>query len=182
MENSTEKKDSLWKLQDRLYEVENDIVEMDEEEFGLLVGDIRDKIDSIKYVLDTIELEAEKFASYKVEMAAREKRLKSCAERLKKYVALSLEKHDTKFELGTIWKAQIRESKSVSILANDPTTNDLLKYAKYDFIKTKMEWSKTAIKKELEKGNSDVQNLAEIRTNKSVIFSTVNKVKDSKNG
>jgi len=176
------KKPSLWQLQDRLLEFEEQI-NQDETELSEILGEIAGKVDNIKQMIDIFESEAERFKKYKDEMAARQKSLQNAADRLKSYVVASLEKHNTAFEKGNIWIVKLRESKRVETFA-EPEAKDMLRLSKGGIfcVKTKFEWDKTAIKEYFAQGQGDglLEEYAKIVTSKSINFSAVNAAKKEK--
>lgn len=172
----TEKNPSLWQLQDRLLEFE-EMINSSESDLTEILGEIAQKIDNIKQMIDVFEFEAERFKMYRDEMGARQKSLEKAAERLKGYVASSLERHGTTFERGNIWIAKLRENKRVETFC-DPEAKDMLKLAQAGIfcIKTNFTWDKTAIKEALNKegDNALISEYAKIVTSKSINFSAVN--------
>ena len=180
--DTKEKKPSLWQLQDRLLEYEEQI-NQDGIELSEILGEIAGKVDNIKQMIDVFESEAERFKRYKDEMAARQKSLQNAADRLKSYVIASLEKHNTTFEKGNIWIAKLRESKRVETFA-EPEAKDMLKLAQHGIfcIKSSYSWDKTVIKEALnnEAQSAIVSEYAKIVISKSINFSAVNAAKKEK--
>jgi DNA repair ATPase RecN len=169
-------KESLWSLQDRLLELEEEI-NSDDTELELLLGDISKKVDDIKYVIDIFESESERFKKYKDDMDNRQKSLQKAADRLKGYTIKCLEAHGSTFEKGTVWVAKIREYKKVDTYLAKPTTNDLLAIGmKHNIFRTVYDWDKTELKKLLsdENHDPDLDSYAKIVTTKSLNFSAVN--------
>lgn len=183
METDTkEKKPSLWQLQDRLLEYEEQI-NQDGVELSEILGEIAGKVDNIKQMIDVFEIEAERFKRYKDEMAARQKSLEKAAERLKTYVAQSLERHGTTFERGNIWIVKLRENKRIETFA-DPEAKDMLKLAQAGIycVKSSFAWDKAALKDHLNRNdhNGALDEYAKIITSKSINFSAVNAAKKEK--
>lgn len=180
--DTKEKKPSLWQLQDRLLEYEEQI-NQDGVELSEILGEIAGKIDNIKQMIDVFEFEAERFKMYKDEMAARQKSLQNAADRLKTYVAQSLERHGTTFERGNIWIVKLRENKRIETF-QDPEAKDMLKLAQHGIfcIKSSYSWDKTAIKEALnnEAQSAIVGEYAKVITSKSINFSAVNAAKKEK--
>lgn len=186
METSEEKRESLWSLQDRLLELEESINSETELEF--LLGDIAQKIDNIKFVIDTFEIEAERFKRYKDEMAKRQKSLENAAERLKGYVIKCLESHGTSFERGKLWNARIRENKRIETFKEPDTMTALELIPKFSgILKTSYSWDKSVLKRLLESPHDPIlDDYAKFTTIKSLSFSAINilanKEKESTNG
>lgn len=168
------KSESLWSLQDRLLELEDEINSTDELE--ILLGDIAQKVDNIKFVIDTFEIEAERFKKYKEQMAQRQKSLENVAERLKGYVIRCLESHGTSFERGSLWNARIRENKRIETLKEPDAMTAMELIPKFSgIIKTSYVWDKTNLKKILESDHDMVlDDYVKITTSKSLSFNAIN--------
>lgn len=179
----TIEKPSLWQLQDRLLEFE-EMINSDDQDLSTILGDIAQKIDNIKQMIDVFEFEAERFKQYRDEMAARQKSLEKAADRLKSYVTASLERHGTTFERGNIWICKLRENKRVETFC-DPEAKDMLRLAQAGLfcVKTSYAWDKTAIKEALADAdkNALISEYAKIVTSKSINFSAVNAAGRKKN-
>lgn len=167
MENLEEKKASLWALQDALLRSEEEI--NGAEDFSLLIGQIADKVDGIKMVIDILEADALRWANYAKDMTAKKKAAEASVERLKNYVTTSLIGHDTTFELGNQWKVQLTSNEKVT-LEKEPNIDDLFEFGP-SLVKTEYVWDKKALKKLLEEGNEDVKKVAHIEKTNSVKFS-----------
>jgi hypothetical protein len=176
------KKPSLWQLQDRLLEFEEQLGS-DETDLSELLGDIAKKVDGIKQMIDVFDSEAARFKSYKDEMAARQKSLEKASDRLRGYVIASLEKHGTNFEKGEKWVAKIRESKRCEIFTDKPTADNMFALGPLGInaqvIKTDYVWDKAKLKELLTdpEHNHELDNYGKIVVNKSINFSTVNAAK-----
>jgi hypothetical protein len=176
------KKPSLWQLQDRLLEFEEQL-SSDETDLSELLGDIAKKVDGIKQMIDVFDSEAARFKSYKDEMAARQKSLEKASERLKGYVVSSLEKHGTNFEKGEKWVAKIRESKRCEIFTDKPTADNMFALGPLGInaqvIKTDYVWDKAHLKELLSDPDhkAELDNYGKIVVSKSINFSTVNVAK-----
>jgi len=176
------KKPSLWQLQDRLLEFEEQL-SSDETDLSELLGDIAKKVDGIKQMIDVFDSEAARFKAYKDEMAQRQKSLEKASERLKGYVVASLEKHGTNFEKGEKWVAKIRESKRCEIYTDKPTSNDVMDLGPLGInahvIKVDYVWDKAKLKELLSDPDHkpELDSYGKIVTAKSINFSTVNAAK-----
>jgi hypothetical protein len=170
-----QKKFSLWQLQDMAQQAEETINSADEITLAAIMGEVADKVDNIKYMIDTLESEAVRFKTYKDQMAARESALKKAAQRLKEYTIASLKAHGTQFELGNLWTAKITTSERVDMLSEAPTDTDYINLAlKYPVIRKKLEWDKTEIKKLLKDGNNDLLPYARIVQSDNLNFKPIN--------
>lgn len=170
------KKQTLWTLQDRLLEIE-DAINTDETELEILIGEIGDKIDNIKYVIDIFEKEAERFKEYRDQMAARAKSLQNAADRIKAYVVKCLDAHHTSFEKGTMWAVKLRENKRIEMKTDRPTADDFMDLGlKYPVIKASYDWDKAEFKRLISEPEHDsiLDDYAQIVINKSISFTAVN--------
>lgn len=172
------KKESLWQLQDRLLEAEEQINSA--ADLAVLLGEIAGKVDNIKTMIDLFDSEANRFKAYKDEMAQRQKSLEAARDRLKAYVVSCLEKHESTFEKGNIWLARIRESKRCEIFADKPRAEDLLALGPLGInagvIKTDYVWDKAKIKELLTDPdhNPELENYGKIVVSKSINFTAIN--------
>lgn len=167
MENLEQKKASLWDLQSALLRCEDEINST--EELEQLIGQIADKVDGIKMVIDILNADAVRLGDYAKDMTAKKKAAEASAERLKQYVTSSLIGHDTSFEVGHQWKVQLTSHEKVT-LENDATIDDLFEFGS-EIVKTSYEWNKTALKKRLEAGDENAKKVARIEKTNSIKFS-----------
>jgi len=138
----SEDKLSLWKLQDILLEAEESL-SCEDTNLEEVLGDIRNKVDNIKQIIDMLYDEAARFKRYELEMKKKGATATRAAERLEGYVLRSLEAHNTTFELGNLWTAKIREGKYVNT-TREPESLDVLLHPK--LVKTVYSWDKRAVK------------------------------------
>jgi hypothetical protein len=160
----SEEKLSLWKLQDILLEAEESL-SCEDTNLDEVLGDIRNKVDNIKQIIDMMYDEAARFKRYEAEFKKRAQTCLRGAERLEGYVLKSLEAHNTTFELGNVWTAKIKESRYVNT-TREPETLDLMLYPK--LIKTTHVWDKRAVKDALIEQPLD---FASMEKSKSLTFS-----------
>ena len=159
----SEDKLSLWKLQDILLEAEESL-SCEDTNLDEVLGDIRNKVDNIKQIIDMMYDEAARFKRYEADMKKKGATATRAAERLEGYVLRSLEAHNTTFELGNLWTAKIREGRYVNT-TRDPETLDVLLHPK--LIKTVYSWDKRAVKDALIEQPLD---FASIEKSKSLTF------------
>ena len=138
----SEDKLSLWKLQDILLEAEESL-SCEDTNLDEVLGDIRNKVDNIKQIIDMMYDEATRFKRYELEMKKKVSVATRAAERLEGYVLRSLEAHNTTFELGNLWTAKIREGRYVNT-TRDPEPLDVLLHP--NLVKTVYSWDKRAVK------------------------------------
>ena len=162
----SEEKLSLWKLQDILLEAEESL-SCEDTNLDEVLGDIRNKVDNIKQIIDMMNDEAARFKRYEAEFKKKAAIATRGAERLEGYVLRSLEAHNTTFELGNLWTAKIREGRYVNT-TRDPETLDLMLYPK--LIKTTHVWDKRAVKDALVEQQLD---FASMEKSKSITFTAM---------
>lgn len=138
----SEEKLSLWKLQDILLEAEESL-SCEDTNLDEVLGDIRNKVDNIKQIIDMMYDEATRFKRYELEMKKKGATATRAAERLEGYVLRSLEAHGSTFEVGNLWTAKIREGRYVNT-TREPTAIDALEIPA--LVKTSYSWDKRAIK------------------------------------
>lgn len=162
-----EKKSSLWDLQDAVLRAEDEINST--ENITELIGNVADKIDNIKMVIDILEADALRWSDYAKEMSTKKKSAEAAVERLKEYVTTCVLAHGTKIELGKMWKCLITEHERV-VLTKEATIDDVLEYGSLGIVRTKYDWEKKDIKSLLESGNEDVKKIAKIEKTNSIKF------------
>lgn len=171
-----EKLPSLWQLQDRLAEAEEQINNADDARLQEIMGDIRHKVDGVKYMIDILESEASRFKLYKDQMAQRQKSLEKAAERIKRYTITCLRAHDTEFEVGLTWTAKIAQSEKLVTFKDSPDESDYVALGlNYPVIRQKYEWDKNEIKSLLKSGNQDLLAYAKIDKSDNLNFKTNNR-------
>lgn len=171
-----EKLPSLWQLQDRLAEAEEQINSADDARLQEIMGDIRHKVDGVKYMIDILESEADRFKTYKDQMAQRQKSLEKAAERIKKYTVTCLRAHGTEFEVGLTWTAKISQSEKLITFKDNPDESDYVALAlNYPVIRRKLEWDKNEIKSLLKSGNQDLLAYAKLDKSDNLNFKTNNR-------
>jgi len=165
---------TLWELQD-MATIAEEVTDADNDTLAMILGDVAKKIDSTKGIIDMFTAEAARYKGYKDEMAQRQKTLENAVDRIKAYTVACLKGHGTTFELGTMWQAQIKQSERL-ICEADPSEQDYLNLGLHypKAIRRKYEWDKNEIKALLKEGNQDLLAHAQIVTNDSLQFKTIN--------
>jgi hypothetical protein len=175
---------SLWALEDRLKILEEGINQADDNELEVIVGEIGQKVDSIKFVIDLFEKEAELFKTYKDQMANRQKCLLNAVDRLKSYVIKCLESHNTNFELGEKWVLRIKETTKVETKIEEPSASHFMSMAMNypGLIKVSYSWDKNRLKSLLkeDENNDSLREIGSLVRSKYVQFDTVNKASKGK--
>lgn len=173
-----EKPTSLWALQDQLAKAEEEVNSADDAGLAAIVGDIRNKVDSIKGMIDIFDSEASRFKAYKDEMAKRQKSLENAAQRLRDYTISALRYHGTEFEVGNMWAARIQQSEKLEVFKDAPEPADYVKLGlNFPVIKQSLVWDKTEMKKLIKSGNQDLLAYAKIVKSDNLNFKPVNSAK-----
>lgn len=122
----------------------DEIMNPDEFDPALLVGELKDKVDSVKWKIDQWEAEAKALQENWIEpLVARQKALKTKADKLREYCAFVLKRDELEILPGNAFALKLRKSESVEVDL-EPTAQDALRY---DFVRTKIkyEWDKKAL-------------------------------------
>lgn len=122
----------------------DEIMNPDEFDPALLVGELKDKVDSVKWKIDQWEAEAKALQENWIEpLVARQKALKTKADKLREYCAFVLKRDELEMLPGNAFALKLRKSESVEVDL-EPTAQDALRY---DFVRTKIkyEWDKKAL-------------------------------------
>ena len=145
----------------------DEIMNPDEFDPALLVGELKGKVDSVKWKIDQWEAEAKTLEeNWIAPLVARQKALKTKAEKLREYCAFVLKRDDLEILPGNAFALKLRKSESVEVDV-EPTAQDALKY---DFVRTKISyaWDKKALAAKL-KAKEELP-FCRIKTNFSAQF------------
>ena len=144
--------------------------EMDPEAFdpAALVGELKDKVDGIKFKIDEWEAQAKNLKENWLQpLTARHNALLKKADKLREYCAYILKRDELEMLPGKAFSLKLRKSQAVEVDAN-PGPTDAFQYV--DLVNTKITyaWNKKAIADKL-KANEDVK-FARLVTNYSAQF------------
>lgn len=144
--------------------------EMDPEAFdpAVLVGELKDKIDGIKFKIDQWESQAKNLKENWLEpLTSRHNSLLKKADKLREYCAYVLKRDEVEMLPGKAFSLKLRKSQAVEVDAN-PNFQDACKYA--DLVNTKITyaWNKKALAEKL-KTDQDLK-FARLITNYSAQF------------
>lgn len=134
-----------------------------------LVGDIRDKVDSIKFKLDEWRAKADAIKKEWVsKLQVKAQSLEKKADRLELYVYEQMVHHNFETLPGTLVRIDLQNSPS-SVEIEMPANPDMyLQYSNYMAAETDYRWDKKAIKAALEAGKE--LPWAHLRQNRHVRF------------
>lgn len=144
--------ESLKDLLDKLSHIDDDLPP---EEFdpALLVGDVKDKVDAIKWKIDAWEAEAENIQkNWIAELKRRSDLLKKKAERLSDYMKSQMMEHNYEKLPGNMFRAQIQKAKATVLVDMEPGPEHFIAYPELVVQKINYAWSKDAIKDKIDNG------------------------------
>lgn len=127
--------------------------EMDAEAFdpATLVGDLKDKVDSIKFKIDEWEAQAKNLEENWIKpLAQKKKMLEKKAEKLREYCVFVLKRDDLEMLPGNAFSLKIRKSEAVEV-DRDPNVLEAFEFV--DLVNTNVtySWKKKALAEKLKK-------------------------------
>jgi len=132
------------------------------------VGELKDKIDSIKWRLDSWEAHAQALdENWLKPLAARRKSILGKAEKLREYVAFVMKRDNLQTLPGHAFRVDLRAYESIEALSA-PTANEALAYRPYVKTTISYAWDKKALKPALKSG--EMAEFAKIQTSYSPKF------------
>lgn len=136
---------------------------------GALVGQINDKVDAIKHVLDKIDFAMQFWVSRREAMDAKISALRTNHNRLKDYVAVQMgQRHFEKLP-GDEWYVRLQKSAPALEILRPPTEMDMTIYP-YVQMQVAYNWNKELIKNDMLKGAFDGADFARIRNGAHIRF------------
>lgn len=157
----------------RLNELSEVAEEISQQDFEKLVGDVADKIDSIRFVLSHFEAESDRLKKIIDEFAKAKKTVDNSFERLKGYVIYSMKNNNMPYLEGEKFTVKLTQSEATET-KGECDEKTYLKFLKQNIsvVKKSFQWDKTEIKRLLKSDQADlVKDIAEIKINNSVKFS-----------
>lgn len=142
--------------------------ELSTEDFNELIGDIHDKIDTIRDVLYRLEHDEKRFKEIAAEFSTRAKMRSKSAQDLKDWVVYCMDKHNMPFLQGELYSVKIQEREKIDTFLDEVSPEMAIFYK--NFVKKKFVWDKTKIKEGFKKGDKSVENIAKIGKTKFVKF------------
>lgn len=144
--------------------------EMDPDQFdpAQLIGDLKDKVDSIKFKIDEWEAQAKNLRENWIEpLMSRQNALQRKADKLREYCAYVLKRDELEVLPGKAFALKLRKSQAVEVDQN-PGPHEALEFV--DLVNTKITyaWNKKALAEKL-KSNQDLS-FARLVTNYSAQF------------
>jgi hypothetical protein len=161
---------TLRELLGKLRDIDDDLLP---EEFdpAEVVGDIKDKVDAIKWRLDSWAASAKMIEEeYIKPLKQKQAALLGKAERLKEYVQHQMITNGFEKLPGEMFRVQVQNSPMSVVTKDFANANYYLNYPEFVVQKTTYDWNKEALKDALDKG--EVLTFAEIKRGKHVRFYT----------
>lgn len=137
------KKKTLAQLMDSLYQAEEGITELSEEETKELFMDIKDKVDDMKGFIDTCKNISARLHDRIEKLKSEKQRIDNKIVGVKYIAALNMKNSDTPELYGTEWTMQLRNKKSVKAKDIDLTSDiylDLNEGQNKPVVKRKYSW------------------------------------------
>lgn len=117
-----------------------------------IVGELKDKIDSIKWRLDSWEAHAQALdENWLKPLAARRKSILGKAEKLREYVAFVMKRDNLETLPGHAFRVDLRAYESIEVLAA-PTASEALKHKQWVKTTITYAWDKKELKPALKEG------------------------------
>lgn len=124
------------------------------------INDIKDKVDSYRFIIEQLSLQAGYWSEKQKEAQAMAQRYTKYAEKCRDRLLWNM-KQDGSAELrGNSSTAKIRKSERVKVLNEVPTQQDIIKYS--DYINYTWKWNLSKIKSDLKAEKPDAQSIAEL--------------------
>jgi hypothetical protein len=119
-----------------------------------VVGELAQKVDAIKTVIDRLEKESERLDEAATSFAMASSAVKNNAKRLRNYVQYSMQSHGFEKLPGTLWRMQLQNSAPALKTTKDPDAENAVYMPEFVRRKVIYSWDKDAIKESLAKGAS----------------------------
>lgn len=118
---------------------------LEEDDFNELIGDLKGKIDGIKYFISKCEAESKRLAEdYLIPIAKRKQACDNSVKTLKNWVTQTMIKQKYPYLEGDLFKVKIQEKKGIS--ENGGISLDAKSFLKYKgLIKRSYSWDKKAL-------------------------------------
>ncbi len=127
-----------------------------------ITENLMDKVDSIKYVLDKIELEVSHIDFMLGELEARKIRLKNNQEKIKKYVVESMQNASAEMVPGHNWHVKLVKNPPRVVTTRPPSVEDCSDIPDAIRIKINYEWEKNYLKDHIH--DEKIKQIAKIET------------------
>jgi hypothetical protein len=166
--------DTLREILDRFKMIDDDLPPEDFDP-AVVVGDVKDKVDAIKWRIDSWEAEAEAVGDWIKALSLRQRSLAAKAEKLSSYLKQQMIENEFQKLPGNIWRAQVQRIADKVEILKEAGAEDVLSDTAAPFVKQVINytWDKKAIADALKEGKA--LPFAYAKENKSLRFYVVNK-------
>lgn len=119
-----------------------------------LVGDVKDKVDAIKWRIDSWLNEAKQIETQWIaELSRRKEALEKKALRLKEYLHSQMNEHGYDKLPGKMFRVALQKAAPSVEVFEDPTAQHMLTYPDYVVQSVNYRWNKDAIRERLQNGS-----------------------------
>lgn len=142
-------------LRDLLHKLDHIDDDLPAEEFdpAKVVGDVQDKIDAIKWRIDSWNAEAEKIGEEWIKpLKAKQDSLTKKAERLTQYLHSQMSEHGYDKLPGKMFRAQLQKSSPAVETFEEPGPTHMIAYPDYVIQSINYKWNKELIREKLSNG------------------------------
>lgn len=121
-----EKNLSLAKLMDKVYEAEEGLLDLTQDDLKELFGNIRGKVDNTYNFLKHLEFSEMRVDADIKTLQNRKKTMQNAQKSLKSYLAHTLEVNDTPVIFGEMWQVKLQKRESIKAKSIDLTSDHYL--------------------------------------------------------
>jgi len=165
-------KPTLFNLLSALKAVDEEMIELNLDEQIDLIENGRVKVDSYKYVLDKLEVQAEFLARREKEINKAKKAIEANIKRVKEHLVKSMQDNGFDKFTGNEYVVSLRKNGRPAVdIKAEATAAMKIKYP--DLIKTEYSWVSDAVRAKLKEGDHEIMALAGFKQTYSAIFSLV---------
>lgn len=144
--------DTLKELLHKLDHIEDDLPP-DEFDPAKVVGDVKDKVDAIKWRIDSWVAEADKIEDEWIKpLKSRQDSLRKKAESLKAYLHSQMSEHGYEKLPGHMFRAVLQKSSPAVEIPEEPGPTHMLAYPDYVVQNVSYRWNKDAVREALQNG------------------------------
>ncbi len=117
-----------------------------------IAGELNEKVDAIKIVLDRLQGESARLRVCAEEFARAAKTVENNAERLKEYVLYAMQQNGFEKLPGKLWRLQVQKAAPALVTEYSPTAETMLEMPSFVERKVGYSWNKEQIKEHLKAG------------------------------
>jgi hypothetical protein len=131
----------LFKLLTAIEDLEEGLLDLTEEQIKELIGDVRNKVDSIYEIITRLDSEEERLAKNIKTLTDRKRALANSRNRLKQYVVTSMETFEAPAIYGKVWDVKLQKRSKFNIreaTLEDTYENNELVDMSFKFNRTKV--------------------------------------------